>query len=219
MPYNTLLVGCGENQIKRIKRCIAIDISEDYLRESKRKRSDNFYLLADVNSLPFIGGNFNKIICTEVLEHTQNPEEALSEISRVMTSDGVLYLSVPLEEICKNLAEVFPAYKKDFYYGHHKSNFTVQSLIRLFKKYKFQHLKIRYFGKENYYYWHILARLVNILNLDVGIEESGKVCLNSDSIIKKKLFRNLLRSIRIFSFLGKIFPNNNYTNIFVEARK
>lgn len=45
--------------------------------------------------LPFSDGSFNVIVCTEVLEYIENTNEALSEISRILTPNGSAYLSAP----------------------------------------------------------------------------------------------------------------------------
>lgn len=44
----------------------------------------------------FIPDNyFDYIVCTEVLEHTLNPFDAMKEIYRILTNNGLLFLSVP----------------------------------------------------------------------------------------------------------------------------
>ena len=62
MHNNTLLVGCGKGQIKRINRYVTRAIPENYLKGSKRKRSGNFYLLEDINDLQFVDKNYTNIV-------------------------------------------------------------------------------------------------------------------------------------------------------------
>ena len=40
-------------------------------------------------------GMFNYVVCTEVLEHTLNPFEAIKEIHRLLANDGYLFMSTP----------------------------------------------------------------------------------------------------------------------------
>ena len=40
-------------------------------------------------------GSFDFIVCTEVLEHTLRPFEAVQEMSRILKEGGLLFLSVP----------------------------------------------------------------------------------------------------------------------------
>lgn len=53
------------------------------------------FMLDDITNLKFKSKSFDTVICLEVLEHIENDEKALSEISRVLKKDGHLYMSVP----------------------------------------------------------------------------------------------------------------------------
>lgn len=52
-------------------------------------------LVGDIEAMPFGGGEFDALLCTEVLEHLPNPGLALKEISRVLRRGGVLVGTVP----------------------------------------------------------------------------------------------------------------------------
>jgi SAM-dependent methyltransferase len=43
----------------------------------------------------FGNNSFNAVLCTQVLEHAENPEETLSEIHRVLSPDGMLIATFP----------------------------------------------------------------------------------------------------------------------------
>ncbi|MFN0139360.1 MAG: class I SAM-dependent methyltransferase [Pyrinomonadaceae bacterium] len=45
--------------------------------------------------LPYDDGTFDKIVCVEGLEHIDNPSNAISEFSRLLSSGGELIVSVP----------------------------------------------------------------------------------------------------------------------------
>jgi len=49
-------------------------------------------------ALPFSEAAFDGILCTEVLEHTPDPEQALCEMARVARPGAALLLTVPLSE-------------------------------------------------------------------------------------------------------------------------
>ncbi len=70
-----------------------------------------FYLCAaDALSLPFVDNCFDKIICTEVLEHIFDYKKALQEIARVLKPTGMLAVSVPRfvpEWICWKLSKEY----------------------------------------------------------------------------------------------------------------
>lgn len=50
-------------------------------------------IVADAHSLPFEDEEFERILCTEVLEHLKNPTKAISEMKRVLKNDGILILT------------------------------------------------------------------------------------------------------------------------------
>lgn len=54
------------------------------------------HILADAEELPFEGGSFDCVLCSEVLEHVKNPLRVIQEIERVLAPDGILILTVPL---------------------------------------------------------------------------------------------------------------------------
>ncbi|MDA8298118.1 MAG: class I SAM-dependent methyltransferase [Actinomycetota bacterium] len=50
---------------------------------------------ADLAQLPFGRASFDRIVAAEVLEHIVDDEAALGELARVLTSDGLLVVTVP----------------------------------------------------------------------------------------------------------------------------
>ncbi len=112
-------IGCGEGRhswelCKRSKCCVyGVDIDETSLKKAHYA----FYLLekqgeikgswilakADITSLPFKDNTFDKIVCSEVLEHVPDDIAAIRELVRVLKSYGTIAISVPSylpEAIC-----------------------------------------------------------------------------------------------------------------------
>ncbi len=60
-------------------------------------------IVADAKDLPFKDGEFETVLCTEVLEHVLNPFKVEEELRRVTKKDGLLILSTrfvfPLHDI------------------------------------------------------------------------------------------------------------------------
>jgi len=106
-----LEVGCGAgNILEKItggSLLVGIDISEFILQKAGNRLKNRTTLLkADAENLPFKDGSFNKIYCSEVLEHLLRPERVVKEISRILKSEGLFILSVPNEDLinfCKQL--------------------------------------------------------------------------------------------------------------------
>lgn len=65
----------------------------------------------DAAQLPFDDNTFDRIVCSEVLEHVPDPEAVLAEIRRILKPDGIFVASVPRywpEKICWFLAPAYP---------------------------------------------------------------------------------------------------------------
>jgi len=95
---STLDVGCGENPYffhKRLVNYVGIDITLRVLRKVRHNLSDATLICASGSHIPFKDSTFDLAICTEVLEHLQDPEEAIIEIGRVLTNGGAAIISIP----------------------------------------------------------------------------------------------------------------------------
>lgn len=51
-------------------------------------------IVADAESLPFTDGEFEAILCSEMLPHTPDPHKAVREMHRVLARGGLLILTV-----------------------------------------------------------------------------------------------------------------------------
>jgi len=107
-----LEVGCGAgNILERIRRgrVIGIDISERMLIRAKlrlSKNEDAILIRADAERLPFYDKLFDKVIASEVLEHTEHPEIVLLEIGRVVKNGGTLLITIPNEPLINDIKKI-----------------------------------------------------------------------------------------------------------------
>lgn len=84
----------------------------------------------DGTGLPFPDGTFDRIICSEVLEHIPDHVAALRELFRVLKAGGTLAATVPTwmpERICWAISEEYHA---PFVAGGHVRIFTAAGLRR-----------------------------------------------------------------------------------------
>lgn len=104
-------VGCGTGRHSweacRQSRCLvyALDIDVDELMrangmframdEQGESRGQWSLLQASTMSLPFKEASFDKIICSEVLEHVPDDWHTMREMARVLKDEGILAISVP----------------------------------------------------------------------------------------------------------------------------
>ena len=120
-------IGCGQGRhIHRVYMCdnvlaIGMDIKLDDIAKTQKmfrvleqddpgNKSKCGVTAGNVLFLPFADNTFDHIICSEVLEHIPDYENALAEIDRILKPNGYLTISVPRlwpEKICWALSESY----------------------------------------------------------------------------------------------------------------
>jgi len=117
-------LGCGEGRhvisayVAADVHSVGVDLSLEDLKTTREKFSDfdepgntakSFSLSsASALALPFADDTFDKVICSEVLEHIPDYLAALREVERVLKPGGLFCASVPRrwpEKICWVLSE------------------------------------------------------------------------------------------------------------------
>ena len=93
------------------KAGVLLDVGPDILHKSSAYFSENMIIetldLTDEHKPTYVADlckennfipseHFDFIVCTEVLEHTLNPFEAIKELYRLLKSDGLMFASTPL---------------------------------------------------------------------------------------------------------------------------
>ena len=119
-------LGCGEGRhaisayMVNDVESVGIDLSLGDL-ETTRERFQEFVepeniskslviSVASAESLPFADESFDKIICSEVLEHIHSYQQVIVEINRVLKTGGIAAISVPRffpEWICWRLSDAY----------------------------------------------------------------------------------------------------------------
>jgi SAM-dependent methyltransferase len=95
-------LGCGKNsplQHCQVPYSVGVDIFEPYLKESKKKKIHDWYLLADIRKIELKSKSFDCVIAIEVIEHMPKEEgrkliEKMENIARkkviITTPNGFL---------------------------------------------------------------------------------------------------------------------------------
>ncbi len=120
-------LGCGEGRHVHamyhhaVCHVVGVDLAFDDVKKTR----DGFSACPDMDpetkrvyslcvgnalTLPFADDSFDKIVCSEVLEHIPNHRQALKEITRILKPGGTLAVSVPRywpEWICWALSEEY----------------------------------------------------------------------------------------------------------------
>jgi ubiquinone/menaquinone biosynthesis C-methylase UbiE len=107
---NILDVGCGAGHIlHRIGKgkLYGIDLSPKMLSLTKSRLGDGVILKkCNAESIEYPDRFFEKIICSEVLEHTLDPSTVIREIRRVAKAGGTVVLSIPNEELIDKIKSI-----------------------------------------------------------------------------------------------------------------
>ena len=94
--------GCGGISIAFAKdgiEAVNFDTAQKYTIVSQRWAEENGVklnqMLASGEEMPFRDKSFDIIICSDVIEHLERPENLVKELSRILQKGGVLYLTCP----------------------------------------------------------------------------------------------------------------------------
>ncbi|HUV42530.1 MAG TPA: methyltransferase domain-containing protein [Patescibacteria group bacterium] len=98
-------VGCGnarDIELFSIKgaKCVGIDISEGMIKAAKAKaKKENLknveFIAGDATKLPFKANTFNKVSCSETIEHMPDWRKAIREMRRVLKKNGLFVITTP----------------------------------------------------------------------------------------------------------------------------
>ena len=88
--------GCELLAAAGAEAVVGVDTAGEVLDSVRRDMPDGVRLdVADVSRLPYADGEFNLVVCFDVVEHLEDPSPAFDEIVRVLAPDGVLLVSTP----------------------------------------------------------------------------------------------------------------------------
>ena len=97
-------VGCGYGALlgqisAQVKNCelFGVDFSISRLKTAS-SQIDSIITLVEANiqeTLPFSDAYFDRIFCTETLEHLKHPERCLREMTRILKPDGRAIITIP----------------------------------------------------------------------------------------------------------------------------
>lgn len=117
-------VGCGEMPFRALLGPEASYTGIDVASATAFGMGSNPAIVPfDGRAIPFPDASFDHVLCTEVLEHVEEPSDLISEMERVLRQGGTLFVTVPFS------ARVHHA-PYDF------QRFTRFRLVTLFKNFK-----------------------------------------------------------------------------------
>jgi 2-polyprenyl-3-methyl-5-hydroxy-6-metoxy-1,4-benzoquinol methylase len=101
-------IGSGGGHVLRMfpkARLTAIDVSEVFLETARKnlRGYDVKFVKGEIDKLDLPAESFDRIICTEVLEHTVDPEAILKAMARLLRPSGVACITVPNDPLINKL--------------------------------------------------------------------------------------------------------------------
>lgn len=128
-----LEVGCGAGNILEkipLDKLYGMDISDGLLKRAKVRLGKKAYLFwGNGERMPLKNSSFDMAICTEVIEHTENPQILLENIYNILKSDGKLVISIPNEGLINFLKKLYFSF---FIFRH--DNSTKDSKYKIARK-------------------------------------------------------------------------------------
>ena len=95
-PSRVLLdIRCADRWLEALLSNDCYYIGLDYLETGRRLYGARPDLFADASNLPIADSSIDAVALLEVLEHLENPRDALREIARVLEPGGRLLVTVP----------------------------------------------------------------------------------------------------------------------------
>lgn len=109
VPPNSKILDAGAGELKWKKACSHLQyISQDICQydgtgkeglQTGKWDTSKIDIVSDIIDIPVSDGEFDAVLCSEVLEHISHPEKAIEEFSRIIRKDGLLILSAPFNSL------------------------------------------------------------------------------------------------------------------------
>jgi 2-polyprenyl-3-methyl-5-hydroxy-6-metoxy-1,4-benzoquinol methylase len=153
-PLRALDLGCGEGRFADVlieagAHVLAVDVAAEPLRRAQARRPDLETLLIEPPLLPLEDSSFDVVWAGEVIEHVPDTAAWLSEVRRVLRSDGHLLLTTPDHGPLTMMAMALLPQRLDAHFdprGDHLRFYTRRTLAALLADFGFAEVEVRAAG-------------------------------------------------------------------------
>lgn len=218
-------IGCGWGEFAEafgVNIDMGIDIAASDLHAAARGKMYKNLTFGDARDLPFSKDSYGSIISISTFEHIPNTKKLLSEMYRVLKSNGILAITMETEEVDKNtfyrpmLEKLGFSFLSKWLTNAYNSYFHRHTLpskerwIKDFKEAGFEIVAIK----------DIISPTITKL-YDIFILTSWPAQIFRPLIGRRKVFRpKFIEDLLVKIFLKHIEKKENKgTNLFVVARK
>lgn len=100
-PGVFLDIGCGGGVFLKefhrfgAKTILGLDISLPSLLRAKKSLPNSNFICGDAEKMPFKDNSADTVLCSETIEHLENPVAVISEIARVMKQGAIAIITCP----------------------------------------------------------------------------------------------------------------------------
>jgi 2-polyprenyl-3-methyl-5-hydroxy-6-metoxy-1,4-benzoquinol methylase len=103
-PRRVIDVGCGTGHLLRFvvdrmtatpEKIVGVDHSEAGIRRARELLPSATFVVDDLYGLSLEEGEFDLVLCTEVLEHLTEPDRAVGVLRKICARDGRVAITVP----------------------------------------------------------------------------------------------------------------------------
>ncbi|MGD2111132.1 MAG: class I SAM-dependent methyltransferase [Phycisphaerae bacterium] len=103
-----LEVGCGGGHVLQLfpdSELTGVDVSGEMLRKARRNLEGYRVVLlkGELDELDLPAGSFDRVVCSEVLEHVVDPAEMLRQIDRVLRPRGRAVMTFPNDRLVNGI--------------------------------------------------------------------------------------------------------------------
>ncbi len=208
-------VGCGEGrhifgimQQNPHMQCIGLDMDQKSLKKAEEgyayfktlSQAGAEFIIGSAYSIPLPNNSVDIVICSEVLEHLHEYNDAINEIYRVLKPGGKFYASVPAswpEKICWALSKDYQNQP-----GGHLRIFNQKSLIEEIKLSGFNFLSSEKFHSIHSPYWWLRCLFWKSQDSNFFVNKYKKL-LEKHILEKPKLLDSIDKSLN--PIMGKSF--------------
>ncbi len=152
--------GCGDGSFAAVLFTeieYGVDIDADALKTAKQFRLYDTLLQSDRNVIPLADASVNSVMSNSVLEHVQDLEGAISEISRVLGANGTFVFTVPIAQLTRDLCKYFGRVEANQVNTDcfHRNLLEIADWEALLRKHRLEIVSLRTYQPDwfTFYYW------------------------------------------------------------------